>query len=199
MYYGQNQEDRIIAEYFGDFVGVFLSVGENDGITFSNTRYFMERGWKGICVEPSPSAYVRLKYEVKKFPGVYAYPFALSHTNGKMLFNESSSLLKKDDVGLVSTFHSQEMERFKSVCTYTPVEVQCFRWKTFLNRLKYKNFDLISIDIEGSELDVLPQIDLTDTRLVCVEWNGKNKDKFIEICTGFKIIAENAENLIFAR
>lgn len=197
--YSQNNEEEIILKYFGDFIGTFIDIGANDGITLSNTRALAERGWNGVCVEPSPKAFDKLRYNIMMFSGVYAYPFALGHTNKELTFYESSSLLKKDDIGLVSTFHHQEMERFKSVCNYTPIKVKCFRWKTFLNRLKYKKFDFISIDVEGSELDVLPQIDLTDTKMVCVEWNGKHKAEFTEICKGFNLIAENGENLIFAR
>ena len=91
------------------------------------------------------------------------------------------------------------MQRFRSITSYTPVEVKVFRWKTFLNRVKYKTFDFISIDAEGLDLDILRQIDLSNTRMVCVEWNGKQKEEFIAACPGFRLIHENGENLIFAR
>lgn len=197
--YSQNNEEQIILDYFGDFVGTFADIGANDGVTLSNTRALMERGWKGVCVEPSPKAFARLRDNVKGFVGIYAYPFLIGAHNGKETLNESGELLKTGDVGLVSTTKEDEMARFRSVLSYEPVEVKCFRWKTFLNRVKYKSFDFISMDIEGMELEVLPQIDLSQTRMVCVEWNGKNKEKFTEICAGFRLIAENAENLIFAR
>ena len=67
--------------------------------------------------------------------------------------HESGPLLNSGDVGLVSTAFDNEKDRFRHVVSYTPTPVKCFRWKTFVNRLKYKQFDLISIDIEGGELD----------------------------------------------
>lgn len=197
--YSQNNEEQIIKDYFGDFIGTFIDIGANDGITLSNTRALSERGWKGVLLEPSPKAYARLEDNYKNFPGCYTYPFALAHTNGEITLHESSSLINPDDIALVSTTKDHEMDRFKSVCNYTPVQVKCFRWKTFLNRLKIKQFDFISMDIEGAELDVLPQIDLSETKMVIVEWNGKNKQAFIDLCSGFGLIGENGENLIFAR
>jgi FkbM family methyltransferase len=197
--YSQNQEEEIIIKYFGDYVGTLLSVGENDGITLSNVRALIERGWCGVLVEPSPKAYARLKENCKNYDCIYTYPFALGVTNGTVTLHESSSLINPTDVALVSTIKEQEMDRFRSITSYTPVEVKVFRWKTFLNRLKYKTFDFISIDCEGMDLEVLRQIDLSNTRMVCVEWNGVNKQAFVDVCKDFKLVHENGENLIFAR
>ncbi len=197
--YSQNNEEEIILKYFGEDKGTFLDIGANDGVTLSNTKALLDRGWQGVYVEPSPKAFERLKENIKNYANVYAYPFALGTKNGMVTLHESSGLLGPDDIALVSTIKPIEMERFRGSVLYTPTEVKCFRWKTFKNRLKYKKFDFISIDIEGAELDVLPQIDLSGTRMVCVEWNGKNKLAFTEICAGFTLVAENPENLIFTR
>lgn len=197
--HSQNNEEQIIKDYFGDFVGTFLDLGANDGVTLSNTRALALAGWCGVLVEPSPKAFARLKENCKGFKCLYQYPFAIGNHNGTAILQESSDLLKTGDVALVSTFREDEMERFKSVVTYTPVEVKVFKWKTFLNRLRIKQFDFISVDIEGLDLDVLKQIDLTNVKMVCVEFNGKNKQAFVDACPGFRLIAENGENLIFAR
>lgn len=197
--YSQNNEEEIILNYFGFVKGTFLDIGANDGITLSNTRMLAERGWGGVLVEPSPKAYARLKEVYKDHEGIYTYPFAIGNHNGTAILNESASLINPQDVALVSTLKEEEMDRFKSVTQYTPVEVKVFRWKTFLNRIKYKTFDFISIDAEGLDLDILRQIDLSDTRMVCVEWNGKQKEEFMAACPGFKIIHENGENLIFLK
>ncbi|HMX02838.1 MAG TPA: FkbM family methyltransferase [Cyclobacteriaceae bacterium] len=197
--YSQNKEEQVILDYFGFIQGTFADIGANDGVTFSNTKMLAERGWKGILLEPSPKAYAKLKEIYKGIDGVYTYPFAIGNHNGTAILNESASLINSHDVALVSTFKEEEMQRFRSITSYTPVEVKVFRWKTFLNRVKYKTFDFISIDAEGLDLDILRQIDLSNTRMVCVEWNGKQKEEFIAACPGFRLIHENGENLIFAR
>ncbi len=75
---------------------------------------------------------------------------------------------------------------------------------TFTNLISmssYKQFDFINIDTEGNVIDILLQIDptLTQTSLMCVEWNGVNREIYDTYINkyGMKIIYENAENLIF--
>ena len=199
--YSQNQEEKIILEYFQDHVGVFIDIGANDGITFSNTRALAERGWKGVFVEPSPKAFEKLTELYKGHKGFYIYPYALSSHNGKAMLQESGPLCSPADVGLVSTFHSHEKARFDKSVNYSPVEVKTFRWKTFLNRLTIKEFDMISMDCEGDELNILPQIDLSKTRLICIEWNSKPelKTEYEKYLDGFRLIYTSGENLIYAK
>lgn len=203
--YSQNDEDFIIREYFGSKVhGTFLSIGENDGMTFSNVRAMAEKGWKGVMVEPSPKAYEKLVALYKGFKGFYTYNVALSNHNGNAILHESGPLCSAKDIGLVSTFHQHELDRFKNVVNYEAVTVKCFTWKTFLNRLSIKQFDLISLDVEGSEMDILPDMDLTNTSMLCIEHNSKAelKKQYLECTSKYgisRIIYESAENVIIAR
>ena len=201
MMYSQSEEERYILEYFKDITGTFLDLGANDGVTFSNTRALALKGWKGVMVEPSPKAYERLKTLYNGHKGFYIYPYALSDHNGKAILQESGALCSAEDVGLVSTFHQHEVARFSRTVSYEPIEVKTFKWKTFLNRLKYKEFTMISMDIEGSELSVLPDMDLSKTELVVIEWNSKPelKAEFDKYMDGFKVIYTSGENLIYAR
>jgi FkbM family methyltransferase len=199
--YSQNKEEEVILNYFNGHVGTFVDLGANDGITFSNTRALAERGWKGVLIEPDPVAFSKLKELYKGHKGIYCYDYAISGHNGKAMLQTSSSLLKKGDMGLVSTFHGSEMDRFKSVVTYEPVEVKTFKWKTAINRWQIKKFDFISMDIEGDELSVLPDIDLSETKLVCIEFNGKQdlKTEYEKYLSGFKLLYTSGENLIYGR
>lgn len=199
--WSQNKEEEYILNYFGDHVGTFLSLGENDGETFSNVRALALRNWRGVMVEPSPRAFEKLKalYEGRK--GFYIYPFAISKNNGKAVLNESGPLISSRDVALVSTFHDSEMRRFRQTVSYEPIEVKTFRWKTFLNRLPIKSFDFVSIDCEGEDLEILSQMDISKTRCICLEWNGKEnlKKDFEHYLDGFKLIYTSGENLLYAR
>lgn len=202
--YSQNGEQAHILRYFGDYTGNFLSLGENDGETFSNVRALALSGWCGVMVEPSPRAFQRLKtlYSQNKKGCFYLYSCAIGIANTKITLFESGELVKQGDVALVSTIVEKETERFKRVTPYEPVQVDCFRWKTFLNRVKIKKFDMISIDIEGMDLDVIEQMDLTDTKLICIEHNGDQDMKQVlqsGVCTDMSLIYESPENLIFAR
>jgi len=200
--YSQNLEQDVILDYFKDSGKItFISIGENDGITFSNVRALAELGNKGIMVEPSPKAFEKLKALYDGHKGFYLYNYALGSHNGKAMLQESGPLCSSNDVGLVSTFHTHEMDRFKSTVAYQPTEVKIFKWKTFLNRLTIKEFDFISMDCEGSELDILPDIDLSKTKLICLEWNSKQelKTEYEKYLTGFNLIYTSGENLIYGR
>lgn len=203
--YSQNCEDFIISEYFGSKPhGTFLDLGCNDGITYSNTRLMAERGWKGVLVDASPKAYAKLVALYKGFKGFYTYNVALSNHNGNAILHESGPLCSAQDVALVSTFHAHEMDRFKKTVSYEPITVKCFTWKTFLNRLSIKQFDLISIDVESEEMNILPDMDLTHTSLLCIEHNSSKelKKQYLECTSRYgmnRIIYESAENIIIAR
>lgn len=199
--FSQNDEERVILEYFAGKTGNFIDLGANDGETFSNTRALALRGWCGVFVEPSPKAFAKLEKLYEGHKCFYLYPYAIGDHNGKAILQDSGPLCTQNDIGLVSTFHAEEMERFKNAVSYEPVEVTVFRWKTFLNRLRIKEFDFVSIDIEGSELSVLPEMDLSKTQCVCIEFNGKEhlKIEYEKYLDGFKIIYTSAENLIYAR
>lgn len=199
--YSQNKEEEAILNYFKGEVGTFIDFGSNDGITFSNTRALAERGWKGVLIEPSPKAFERLESLYKGYKGIYTYQVAIGDHNGKAMLQESGPLCSPSDVGLVSTFHSYEMDRFKSTVQYDPVEVKIFKWKTFLNRLTIKEFDFVSMDIEGNELSVLPDMDLSKVKCICLEWNSKPelKTAYEQYLSGFNLIYTSGENLIYAR
>lgn len=217
--FSQNREEEEILKYFGDFKGTFLSIGENDGETLSNVRQLALNGWCGVMVEPAPAAFAKLKklYESNKKGCFYLYECAIGNKNGKATLYDSGSLLKTGDTSLVSTLNLSETTRFQKVLSYAEIEVKCFKWKTFLNRLYVKKFDFISIDCEGLDYDIISQMDLTDVKCICIEWNGdvKLKYRFFEYlnrfeygkvdCNGsesvsrFDVIYESPENLIFAR
>ncbi len=199
MKYSQNNEQEVILDYFKDFKGTFLDLGSNDGQTFSNTRALAERGWRGVCVEPSPTAFAKLK-ELYKGTEVYCYNFAIGVVNDKVNLLDMSSHIGNGDTSLLSTLKQEETQRWKGT-KFEPVEVQCYRYKTFLNRVKFKTFDFISIDIEGMEVDVMNQMDFKDVKLVCAEWNSKPevKTEFDRILYGFKVIYTSGENLIYAK
>ena len=66
IYFSQNNEQQIIANYFGNFKGTFADIGANNGVTLSNTYALSLAGWYGLCVEPAPSAFDRLEMATKK-------------------------------------------------------------------------------------------------------------------------------------
>jgi len=202
--YAQNGEDIIIQKLFGNHIGKFLSIGENDGITFSNVRAFAEMGWTGLLVEASPKAYERLlkNYELID-RDIDLQNVAIGKEDGFLEFYESGELLNKGDIALVSSGVKSELERWASLnMPFEKMKVPMTSFATMLSRSRHTHFDLLSLDIEGMELDVLPQIDFKALKIqvAVIEFNGKNEKAYHDIMfpQGFKLVSKNMENLIYS-
>lgn len=209
--YSQRGEQAVILEFFkGKKYGRFCDIGANDGITFSNTRALALNGWPGTYIEASPKAFSRLQGSIANLMSHVCYAsqylqLALTNYSGTVILKESESILSsKNDVALVSTLNDSEMDRFKSITHYNEVKVPCVTWTEFMRRLSnHKKFDFISIDIEGEELNVLPDMDFDamETKMVCIEWNSKPelKKEYDKYLSKFKVIYTSAENIIYCR
>lgn len=198
MRYSQNNEQEVILGYFGNnYAGTFLDLGCNDGVTFSNTRALGLRGWSGTLVDASEKAYKLAKAVYKDNDSVEVINVAIAPYKGFVKFYESGTHLGGQDVSLVSTIIESEKQRWVKE-QFTEVQVPCDTVKAIING---RTFDFINIDIEGMDFDVLTQIDLTDVKCVCVEYNGIEPQKYIDYCAQFdmKEIHRNGENLIFAK
>lgn len=200
--YAQNKEDLIILDYFKGEKGTLLSVGENDGKTFSNAKLLIDNGFKAYLVEPS-SVFSKLEQLYKDNKKVKCYNFGLSFQTREVKFYESEEHVKGgSDKALVSTIHEHELRRWKNV-KFNEKTIKLVSTEEFLQ--DKGKIDFISIDCEGEDWNILKEIDLTYYGVKCliIEWNGdkKLKELYTEYCNhhGLKQIHQNAENLIFAK
>ena len=206
MYYGQNNEDEIVSNFFGQFVGTMLEIGANDGQTLSQSLHFISKGWKAVCIEPSPKVFEQLKWRHQHNDYVKCYQVAIGDKNGKVLFHDSGELLGRGDKALVSTVNKEETLRWASRnMTFDTIEVDMMKWDTFLEMCPYRTFQYISIDSEGNDLLILKQMDLDKLgcKVICIEHNGlpnllHQYSQLVEPL-GFKKLCINGENIIFSR
>ena len=199
MRYSQNNEQDIILQYFGSRKGFFLDIGANDGITLSNTYALQLQLWSGVLVEPSEEAFNR----IITYPSVHKYNVAIGTEDGHCTFHEMGNHLNAGDVSLLSTIKKTELKRWPGV-EFKERMTEVWTYKTFLKHSRYKFFDFISIDAEGVDYEILEQIDLRYTDMVCIEHNS-NPDLFQlikEYCNKAgltKKLLNNLENVIWAR
>lgn len=203
MKYSQNSEEQMIADYFGEYIGDFLDLGANDGQTLSNTRALALKGWHGVCVDASPSAYARLEALYQGNPNIETHHVALCEREGWIQLHESGHHLTKKDTALLSSVLDHETERWRATTDFEEVTVPAITFDGLLKRSELKRFDLISIDIEGMDLLVLEQMDLTalECQMLIVEVNKADPKPFLDHCAkhGLVLLTRNAENLIFIR
>jgi FkbM family methyltransferase len=199
MRYSQNNEQDIILQYFGSRKGFFLDIGANDGQTLSNTYALQLQEWKGVLIEPSEEAFNRIKVRY----GVQKFNVAIGTEDGHCTFHEMGNHLNAGDVSLLSTIKKTELKRWPGV-EFKERMTEVWTYKTLLKHSPLKFFDFISIDAEGVDYEILEQIDLKYTDMVCIEHNS-NPDLFQLIkdyCNNAgltKKLLNNLENVIWAR
>ncbi len=152
-------EDALILKHFAGRIGRFLDVGAYDGCTFSNTRPLMERGWSGVCVEPSPLVFPYLCEKTQDFPLIQRLQAALipddAHANSRMWVTQ-------DCTSTMVPAHRQKWKHHDMV----EAKVETMRWRQFLD-VYPEPYDFINIDVEGMNWEVLRDGPLAE--MMCVE------------------------------
>lgn len=172
--FAQAGEDRVLKFLFRS-MGIdritYLEIGTNNPIDINNTYYFYVEGSRGVCVEPNPSLIAKIK---KHRPKDVCLNIGIS-PDGKegeldfYIFDESDS-----EKGL-STFSKSEAEHVQNTTHIKIGEIKKIP-VTSINKVLSQYFptkapDLISIDVEGLDLEILKTIDFTIYRpiAICVE------------------------------
>ena len=149
-YKSQGGEDAFLNRHFnGTRVGTYLDIGCNDGIDGSNTFYFQQRGWQGVCVEADPAKFLQIHPHSSRRDGVN---LAIADRSSCLTFarvHDSNSGLS----GIVSTL---DVER-ASVFGITRINVTAISPLELLGRY-YAHvpvLDYASVDVEGAELTIM--------------------------------------------
>jgi FkbM family methyltransferase len=202
--FSQSNEEVLIRDYFrGRPTGTFLDLGANDGVTLSNTRALYLAGWIGTLVDASPQAFAKLGKLYASAPLIELFNVAVFSDDGRVVFHESGTHFGKDDVALLSSIYPEETERWKASTQFSTTTVPCLKVSSLLEQSRYKTFNFITIDIEGADLMVLEQMDLTamGCEMLIVEVNQNPVEPFTAHCTkhGLHYIGRNPENAIYQR
>jgi FkbM family methyltransferase len=188
--------------------GFFIDIGANDGITISNTYVFEQLGWNGICVEPLPDIFLKLK----KSRNCNCYNVAIAeHSQSNQTYINATSA--NNDVagtsmlsGLESTMtdkHKQLIKESGGNIEYITVQTMMFD-DLMSNYPEIKYIDLLSIDVEGGELNVLKSINFNKFSfgLIIVENNEEVKGngeilKNFMSNNGYKVLLYLEYDIIF--
>jgi FkbM family methyltransferase len=204
----QNNEIEVVLGYFSNLPAqtrCVLSIGENDGITFSNSYDLIQSGWEAVLIEPSPKAFERMQKLHIENKNVICLNYGIANESGEFVFNESSAYKQGQDVALVSTLIDSEMDRWLGDVNFEKITAKFKTFQDFLIDVPEHKFDFISIDAEGYDYEILKQIDLDkyQCKCLCIEYNGKsdlwNTYENYAKQFGMRMISNNPENLIFVK
>jgi FkbM family methyltransferase len=163
----QDFEDLALYEQFfqGQRNGRFLEMGALDGVGLSNTyAYETALNWTGVLIEANPEACPRL---FRNRPKAINLCSAVSNDHRPITFEEG---LYRSTFGAVNELSPIFKEKFHKMRRRTH-QVPSAPLGQLLRAVGVAYLDLVSLDVEGSEVKVLETMDWTiPVRVWCIEW-----------------------------
>lgn len=177
-FYGQFEPkvDQLIRQYFPEKQnGKCIEVGATDGIYYSNTYHFELNGWECLCIEPVPKTFEKLKNNRKNCLNLAISSKDSENQNFELFTIENvdqphsaMSGLQVDDILLNDIKNNFPNIKRETIKIPTKRLDSCIK-----NYFNHNDIDFISIDTEGSELDVLNSFDVNsyNLKLLVIENN----------------------------
>ena len=163
-WYGQYQEDRLVSEHVClPERGVFVDVGAGDGMTGSNTYYFEQQGWNGLCIDADPRQ-IEFLHQNRRPPIIWC---AIKDRSPGMVL-----VTLAEDRNLSSTIYRP--------LANLPIDealVPCYPLDSVLEMYRIHKIDVLSIDVEGVELEVWRSFDWPKHKptVVIIEHNTQGR------------------------
>ncbi len=178
-YFSEHKQDYFIDKILGGKTrGVFLDIGAYDGVKFSNSYFFEKsRNWQGLCIEPSPSVFEKLK----KNRDCLCLNGAVTEVDEIVEFTEvyEGHAMLSGVTDYLSDVHKKHISDSIPICggEIKAIQVQSYSPKTIFEKYDLEKIDYLSLDIEGGEYEVLKSIDFKTIDITClsVENNPENK------------------------
>lgn len=200
-FYGQCGEDEYVYNrYFKEKRnGVFLEMGAFDGVTYSNTKFFEDTlGWTGVLIEPIPDKYRQCK--------LYR-PRSIVHN---CIVSESAEPLEIYENGAVSSVKINttpyHFTGWHKALNPQVIRVPCRRLDDILHEANISHIDFWSLDVEGSEYDVLKTMDWNiSVDVLCMEVSGHDSADMNDSCRellrqkGFRMDGMIAHNEVWIK
>lgn len=164
-YLGKDSLDKKMEKYLDYDNGYFVELGANDGLVQSNTYYYeKQRNWRGVLIEPAPNKFLECKANRGKnntFFCAACVSFDFNEEFVKIAYSDymSAPLNLESDI-------ADPMAHAKAGQKYLPEHETVFEFgakatplSLLLRQASAPNeIDLLSLDVEGAELEVLKGI-----------------------------------------
>lgn len=182
--YAQHNEDILLFALLHDVKkGFYVDVGANDPVQDSVTKFFYDRGWHGINIEPMPVMFKKIAEARPK------------DTNLNVGIAEKKGQLTLREVGMnrhgLSTFTPT-----KKIPDYLPYKEYAVPVMPLSEALKgVKHIDFMKIDVEGLEYAVLKSYDWkVKPEVLVIEDNDTEKWLSIVTKNGYREVCFDGLN-----
>jgi len=152
------QERWVLGMCQGRRAGRFAEIGAFDGLLHSNTyRLEVDFGWSGVLVEPNPQLFASLA----RNRSAHCLQRAVHREDGLTL-----SFIPSQEIGTLAEYAESDgyaAHRRQAIRDNGLIEVETITFAAMAEAddRGHHGFDYVSLDTEGSELDILSTIDFT--------------------------------------
>ncbi len=166
MYYSQFGEDQWIVENIPlPEKGIYVDVGAGNPIVGNNTYFLQKKGWDGLSIDADPRTFKDL---IEKRQDCFFS--VIGGDNGFRTFYLNPTI---SDLSSLTPIDGAK--------TILSPEFTLIRVLDALGE-KYENIDLLSVDVEGHEIEVLsPFLAIRKPRIVICEYNTSGIKKLEEV------------------
>ena len=161
--YALNQLDLKLLPYLGERPRIFIEAGGNDGISQSNTLYFeRHHQWRGILVEGIPDLAEKCLANRPRawVENCALVPFDFNQSTVSMTYCNLMSVVdgamktaEEEAKHIAIGEQVQQLERYQ-------IDVRTKTLSSVIEAYGLPRVDLLSLDVEGYELQVLQGLDL---------------------------------------
>ncbi len=152
--------------------GIFVDVGAFDGVKLSNTHFFEKQlNWTGICVEPQKKEFLRLKKN-RTCICINAAAFNIKTTVDFRVCNKKKMLN-----GIANHHNTKHRMKGEKISI---IKVPTVTLKDVFEENDITTVDYMSIDTEGSELQVLQGIDWNKVHINIINLEHNFDKKMLE-------------------
>ena len=166
-FHGESQEDKCVdetlQEYFPDYSykGVFFDVGAYEPINISNSYHFEKNGWDVHCFEANTQRIPELKSLRKNVYNYAVYDSDVEAVNFNVVHGEWGGGSLTAGISAIN-LDPRYMDRFGPyVKSIDKITVPQKTLNTLIDtEISVNHIDILSIDVEGGELNVLKGLNL---------------------------------------
>jgi FkbM family methyltransferase len=184
-YYGLDNLDQKIEKYLNYDNGFFIELGANNGVTQSNTLYFEKfRNWTGILIEPVLHNFLLCRANRSKRTKIFCCActsFEYKQRFVEIFFSDIMSIASGLESDIPNPIdHAVEGMKF---CSNPITEMISFgaiarSLDSLLQEAGAPNIiDLLSLDVEGAEIEVLKGIDFNSYQFKYILVESRSFDK----------------------